>query len=111
VETSDIGHSHTESEITDLDKYTRNEVDTALNGKADVGHSHTEFPRVWTTSPGGAQKTGDLWTDGIDVKICVNGDTGNTSVSIINFEVEINNYKIQNLTYLRWLMFVQIKQV
>jgi hypothetical protein len=56
-----------------LDKYTRNEVDTALNGKADVGHSHTEFPRVWTTSPGGAQKTGDLWTDGTDVKICVNG--------------------------------------
>jgi hypothetical protein len=46
-----------------------------LGGKADVGHSHTEFPRVWTTSPGGAQKTGDLWTDGIDVKICVNGDT------------------------------------
>jgi hypothetical protein len=70
---ADIGHSHTESEITDLDKYTRNEVDTALNGKADVGHSHTEFPRVWTTSPGGAQKTGDIYIGGGDVKICVDG--------------------------------------
>jgi hypothetical protein len=35
-----------------------------LGGKADVGHSHTEFPRVWTTSPGGAQKTGDIYIGG-----------------------------------------------
>lgn len=35
-------HQHTESDITDLDKYTKKQVDDRLKGKSDVGHSHTE---------------------------------------------------------------------
>ena len=46
---SDTGHGHTESDITDLDKYTQAEVDTIsgtlqseIDGKSDTGHAHTE---------------------------------------------------------------------
>jgi hypothetical protein len=35
-------HTHTESNITDLDKYTQAEVTTLLAGKADTSHTHTE---------------------------------------------------------------------
>jgi len=42
-------HNHTESDITDLDKYTQSEVDTIsgslqtnIDGKSDLGHQHTE---------------------------------------------------------------------
>jgi hypothetical protein len=34
-------HSHTESEISDLDKYTKQEVDTKLSGKANTIHRHS----------------------------------------------------------------------
>jgi len=37
---SDIGHTHTESEITDLDKYTQGEVDNLLGTKSDTAHNH-----------------------------------------------------------------------
>lgn len=37
---SDTGHSHTESDVTDLDKYTQAEVDSALAGKSDTTHNH-----------------------------------------------------------------------
>ena len=33
-------HTHTESEITDLDKYTQAQVDTLLDDKADTNHTH-----------------------------------------------------------------------
>jgi len=36
-------HSHTESEISDLDKYTTSEVDTLLGEKSDTGHTHAEY--------------------------------------------------------------------
>jgi hypothetical protein len=39
---ADNNHSHVESDITDLDKYTQAEVDAALSGKAATGHQHTE---------------------------------------------------------------------
>jgi len=46
---SDIDHSHTESDILDLDKYTKAEVDTisgslqtSINGKADYNHTHDD---------------------------------------------------------------------
>ena len=46
---SDTGHSHTESDISDLDKYTQNEVDTIsgslqtnIDGKSDTGHTHDD---------------------------------------------------------------------
>jgi hypothetical protein len=35
-------HTHTESHITDLDKYTQSEVDSLLSGKADTGHTHDD---------------------------------------------------------------------
>ena len=35
-------HTHTENEITDLDKYTKTEIDSALSGKANSVHSHFE---------------------------------------------------------------------
>jgi hypothetical protein len=35
-------HTHTENEITDLDKYTKLEIDGALSGKANSVHSHFE---------------------------------------------------------------------
>jgi hypothetical protein len=35
-------HTHTESQITDLDKYTQAQVDSGLAGKADTVHTHTE---------------------------------------------------------------------
>jgi len=40
---SDTGHTHTESEVTDLDKYTTSEVDTLLAGKADALHNHPQL--------------------------------------------------------------------
>jgi hypothetical protein len=33
-------HTHTESQITDLDKYTQSETDTLLAGKATLDHNH-----------------------------------------------------------------------
>jgi hypothetical protein len=39
---SDVGHTHVEAEIADLDKYTQNEVDVLLLNKSDVGHTHVE---------------------------------------------------------------------
>ena len=36
-----IGHTHSETDITDLDKYTQLEVDTLLLGKSDIGHDHS----------------------------------------------------------------------
>lgn len=39
---SDDNHTHTEIDITNLDKYTQAEVDAALAGKSDTGHTHTE---------------------------------------------------------------------
>lgn len=37
------GHTHSEADVTDLDKYSQSEVDALLAGKADVGHSHSEY--------------------------------------------------------------------
>jgi hypothetical protein len=52
---SDVGHSHTESDITDLDKYTEAEINTisgslqtAIDGKSDIGHIHDS--RYYTES-------------------------------------------------------------
>ena len=39
---SDVGHTHLEANITDLDKYTQAEVDGFLAGKANTSHTHTE---------------------------------------------------------------------
>jgi hypothetical protein len=39
---SDTGHTHLEADITDLDKYTEAEVDTLLAGKANTVHTHVE---------------------------------------------------------------------
>ena len=35
-------HTHTEDDITDLDKYSKSEVDARLANKSDKGHVHTE---------------------------------------------------------------------
>jgi len=44
IEASPLVHTHTESDITNLDKYTQAEVDNLLSGKADNGHNHnTEY--------------------------------------------------------------------
>jgi len=39
---SDVGHTHLEADITDLDKYTQTEVDNLLAGKSNTGHTHLE---------------------------------------------------------------------
>jgi hypothetical protein len=39
---ADTGHTHAETDITDLDKYTQSEIDTLLLGKAANTHTHTE---------------------------------------------------------------------
>jgi hypothetical protein len=39
---SDIGHTHLEAQIIDLDKYKQSEVDDLLDNKSDVGHAHVE---------------------------------------------------------------------
>jgi hypothetical protein len=39
---SDTGHTHLEADITDLDKYTTHQVNVFLAGKSDVGHIHVE---------------------------------------------------------------------
>jgi hypothetical protein len=39
---SNTGHTHLEADITDLDKYTEAEVDTLLAGKANTVHTHVE---------------------------------------------------------------------
>lgn len=40
---ADTSHTHTESDITDLDKYTQDEVDTALSAKSDTTHNHNLY--------------------------------------------------------------------
>ena len=52
---SPTSHSHTESDISDLDKYTQSEVDTIsgslntkIDGKSDTGHTHDD--RYYTES-------------------------------------------------------------
>lgn len=40
AEFADINHTHTESDITDLDKYTQAEANALLDGKADTAHGH-----------------------------------------------------------------------
>ena len=62
---SDIEHVHIESDITDLDKYTRNEVDsliTTISGKLD---DHNELNNLDYASSGhtGFQPSGDYLTD------------------------------------------------
>ena len=37
---ANVVHTHTESDITDLDKYTQSEVDNLLGDKADTNHTH-----------------------------------------------------------------------
>jgi len=37
-----FSHTHTESDILDLDKYTQSEVDTLLNTKAAISHEHDD---------------------------------------------------------------------
>lgn len=36
-------HTHVESDITNLDKYTQAQVNSLLGGKADVNHAHLEY--------------------------------------------------------------------
>ena len=48
-------HTHTEADITNLDKYTKSEVDTKLSGKSNTGHTHayadiTGKPSTFTPS-------------------------------------------------------------
>lgn len=43
---SDTDHKHTESDITDLDKYSTAEVDTMMRGKAAADHTHSEFSAI-----------------------------------------------------------------
>ena len=62
---ADIGHIHTESDITDLDKYTQAEVDiliTTISGKLD---DHNELNNLDYVSSGhtGFQPAGDYLTD------------------------------------------------
>jgi hypothetical protein len=37
-----VAHTHIETDITNLDKYTQAEVDSLLSGKSDTGHTHVE---------------------------------------------------------------------
>lgn len=46
---SNTGHTHTEANITDLDKYTQSEVDTLLDGKSDVTTSY--YNNIGSASP------------------------------------------------------------
>ena len=40
---ADLVHTHTESNITDLDKYSQSEVDALLLDKSDITHTHAEL--------------------------------------------------------------------
>ncbi|ARK23319.1 hypothetical protein SporoP37_00510 [Sporosarcina sp. P37] len=43
---SDADHKHTESDITDLDKYSTAEIDTMMRSKAPANHMHSEFSEI-----------------------------------------------------------------
>jgi len=43
-----VAHTHTENQITDLDKYSQSEVDSLLSGKANSVHNHDD--RYYTES-------------------------------------------------------------
>ncbi|PIC81019.1 hypothetical protein CSV75_04365 [Sporosarcina sp. P18a] len=43
---SDADHKHTESDITDLDKYSTAEIDTMMRSKAPANHTHSEFSDI-----------------------------------------------------------------
>lgn len=47
---SDVGHTHTESDITDLDKYSQSEVDSLLANKVDVGTLSSSLTLYPTTT-------------------------------------------------------------
>lgn len=39
-------HTHVEADITDLDKYTREQVDAKLGNKSDSDHTHNQFTQI-----------------------------------------------------------------
>lgn len=62
---SNVGHSHVEADITNLDKYTQSEVNTLLAGKSNVGHIHDD--RYYTEDEINAQMADKVSLAQIDV--------------------------------------------
>lgn len=73
-------HTHTESDITDLDKYTQSEIDIQMSGKSDVGHTHDD--RYYTkTELDAGQLDNRYYTESeIDSALAGKSDVGHTHV-------------------------------
>ncbi|MCK4529384.1 hypothetical protein KAW18_18625, partial [candidate division WOR-3 bacterium] len=106
---SDVGHSHTESDISDLDKYTQAEVDgliTTISGKLD---DHNEMNNLDYASSGhtGFQPSGDYATDSeltstsgvLQTDIDGKSNTGHTHDDRYYTETELNNGQLDNRYY------------
>ena len=82
---ANVGHTHTESDITDLDKYTQQQVDDNF---APISHTHTESDITdldkYTTGQVDTFLTGKIDTDG-----------NNSALGVLNFVSETTNGTLQ----------------
>jgi hypothetical protein len=95
-------HTHTESHITDLDKYTQSEVDNLLSGKSDTGHTHDD--RYYTETETDTLLSGKANTSHTHVEADIT-DLGNYSVvghthdDRYYTETELNNGQLDTRYY------------
>ena len=80
-------HTHVEADITDLDKYTQSEVDTALSLKSDTTYVNTELSNKADTTYVNSQDA---------LKQDINGSTVNT-LSVDNIDLSLGNYYTKTL--------------
>ena len=115
---SDIGHTHTKSEITDFahnhdDRYyTETEIDTKLSGKADKSHTHDD--RYYTESEvdtklSGKSDKGHTHTKSqitdFPTSLPANGGTADYAKSLKTFASWNNPYVYDETNDLRYFVF------
>ena len=71
---ADVAHTHTESQIIDLDKYTQAQVDSFLSGKSNVGHGHQDTEIVNNSTVTGANVK--IALDNLDIEVGNKSDVG-----------------------------------
>lgn len=81
---SDIGHKHTEADISDLDKYTKSETDIKLNIKADKVYVDNELSNKVDKVAGKGLSTEDYTTGMKDKLINIEDGAEKNKVNSVN---------------------------